>query len=225
MLVVIPARGGSKRIPNKALKLLGQRTLLQWAINRAQASGLAFVVASEDDAILQKAKDLGADLFVRDSSTATDGAPDYAWARELPGRYPEHGTFAILRITSPFLGQSHIHLAHKRLVDGRYTSVRCVTAAPCHPAKMWTVDARGIGHPVMRGHREDGTPYHSAPTQTLPQVYLQTAGLEITTRDTLRRTLAGGKVGLYEVYGPAALDLNTLDDWAKAEEIAQTWTF
>ena len=224
MLVVIPARGGSRRIPHKALKLLGGRPLLDWAIDRARASGCAYVVASEDTEILCHAVSQGVEVWRRDPPTATDDAPDYSWARLLPVRYPEHGTFAILRITSPFLGPEQIQAAHHHLMGGHYSSVRCVTATPCHPAKMWTIDEHGIGHPVMHGHRPDGTPYHSAPTQTLPQVYLQTAGLEVTTRDTLRMTLAGGKIGLYEVSGPAALDLNTLDDWARAEEMAKTWT-
>ena len=221
MLVVIPARGGSKRIPHKALKPLGGKPLLVWAIERARA--YPFIVATEDAEIARCAEAHGAEVWMRDPATATDDAPDYAWARDLPSRYPEHGSFAILRITSPFLAPEHIGRAWKILMDGPYSSIRCVTAAPCHPAKMWTLH-NGIGYPVMRGQRPDGAPYHSSPTQTLPEVYLQTAGLEITTRDTLRRTLAGGKVGLYEVSGIEALDLNTLDDWAQAEEIAKTWT-
>lgn len=222
MLVVIPARGGSKRIPDKALKLLGGKTLLQWAIDRAMASGYTFILATEDETIVAAATS-DCPVWWRDPATATDDAPDYSWVKELPARYPEHEQFAILRITSPFLSPLRIRHALDLLTSGRYSSVRCVTPAPCHPGKMWTQDAHGVGHPVMVGCRDDGTPYHSAPTQTLPPVYLQTAGLEVTTRETLRTSLAGERVGLLEVTGAEALDLNTMDDWAKAEEIA--WTY
>ena len=224
MLVVIPARGGSRRIPRKALKKLAGRSLLEWAIDRARASGYPFVVASEDTAILRAAKRLEAPTWKRNADTATDDAPDYSWARQLPRRFPRHRIFGILRITSPFLGGEHLEKAWSKYILSGYTSVRCVVKAPCHPAKMWTLNAKGIGRPVMKGRLRDGTPYHSSPTQALPKVYLQTAGLEIVSRDTLKTSLAGDNVGLYEVSGPAALDLNTLEDWAKAEEIAKTWT-
>jgi CMP-N-acetylneuraminic acid synthetase len=94
-----------------------------------------------------------------------------------------------------------------------------VTPVSQHPAKMWTVDG-----PVMEGARDDRTPWHSCPTQTLPPVYVQTAGLEVTTPETLAHSLAGHRVGIHIITGPEALDINTPEDWARAEEIAKTWT-
>ncbi len=225
MLVVIPARGQSKRIPGKALKELAGKPLIVWAIDRARATGYRCLVATEDKEIVRCVAGLGVDVWIRDPATATDDAPDYSWAKELRTRFPTIDRFAVCRITSPFLRlTTHLRPMLNTLNAGGYTSIRCVTPVSQHPCKMWrrTQTVRGV--PVMAGKRKDRTPYHSAPTQTLPNVYVQTAGLEITRRTTLRYSLAGNRVAIHVVTGPAALDINTPEDWARAEEIAKTWT-
>ena len=73
---VIPARGGSKRIPRKNLKLWKGRTLLEWAINSARESIYldGFCVSSEDSEILDVAYKLGAVTCIRPEWLATDKA-------------------------------------------------------------------------------------------------------------------------------------------------------
>jgi GTP:adenosylcobinamide-phosphate guanylyltransferase len=54
---------------------------------------------------------------------------------------------------------------------------------------------------------------------------VQTAGLEIIRRSTLESgSLTGDRLLPLFLEGPEALDINTPDDWARAEEIAKTWT-
>jgi len=224
VLLVIPARGGSKRLKDKALKELAGKPLLVWAIDRAKASGFEFVVATESDRLIAVATVDGAPTWKRDLSTATDDAPDYSWAKELPERYPGHDAFCILRITSPFFSAKYARQQVSRLTPA-FTSIRAATPVSSHPAKMWTHYGGGIYMPILAGHHDDGTPWHSSPTQTLLAVHHQTAGCEVVWAETLRQgSLAGDRVGLYIVDGPAALDLNTPEDWAQAEEIAKTWT-
>ncbi len=74
ILVVIPARGGSKGIPRKNLRLLNGKPLIYYAINTALNSKYAIdvYVSSEDDEILNTAIQFGAKIHKRDISIADD---------------------------------------------------------------------------------------------------------------------------------------------------------
>ena len=74
ILVVIPARGGSKGIPRKNLRLLGEKPLLYYSINNALNSkyNLDVFVSSEDYEILNTAQKFGAKTHKRDSNIADD---------------------------------------------------------------------------------------------------------------------------------------------------------
>jgi pseudaminic acid cytidylyltransferase len=74
-IAVIPARGGSKRIPRKNIKLFGGKPMIAYAIEAAQASGLfEHVLVSTDDAEIQSiANSLGAETpFVRPPKLVND---------------------------------------------------------------------------------------------------------------------------------------------------------
>ncbi len=76
-IAIIPARGGSKRIPRKNIKLFAGKPMLFYAVSVAQESGLfdAIVVSSEDTEILELAKDFGLTLLERPSELADDFTP------------------------------------------------------------------------------------------------------------------------------------------------------
>lgn len=76
-LAVIPARGGSKRIPRKNIRLLSGRPLIAWAIDAALDSGLfvQVVVSTDDEEIAAISRECGAAVpFVRPAELATDTA-------------------------------------------------------------------------------------------------------------------------------------------------------
>jgi CMP-N-acetylneuraminic acid synthetase len=220
MLVVIPARAGSKRVPNKSLRLFGDSSLLQWAIDRANRCGGHWIVAGDwVDPPLGLHQN---QYWRRDPCTATDVSADYSWAKDLPTKYPGHDAYTILRLTSPFFTHDHVLRMMAMLTD-RVDSVRAMARTTNHPAKMWTIGEEGLAHPVMVGITQS-VPWHSRPTQTLPPVFQQTAACEVVWAETLTHSLAGTRIAPYIVSGPTALDINTPEDWARAEEIAKTWT-
>lgn len=76
-IAVIPARGGSKRIPRKNIKLFGGKPMIAHAIGAARSSGLFehVVVSTDDDEIAMIARDWGAETpFVRPADLADDRA-------------------------------------------------------------------------------------------------------------------------------------------------------
>lgn len=78
-LAVIPARGGSKRVPRKNALLLGDKPLIAWSIEAAKKSRYidTVVVSSDDDEILSIAKEFGADMLKRPKELATDSATTF----------------------------------------------------------------------------------------------------------------------------------------------------
>jgi len=109
-LCVIPARGGSKRIPRKNVKAFHGKPMIAWSIAAAQASG-AFdhiIVSTDDDEIAQVARDAGAEVpFMRppelsDDHTAT--LPVIAHAlREAEALWGRQDTLCCLYATAPFV--------------------------------------------------------------------------------------------------------------------------
>ena len=74
-LAVIPARGGSKRIPRKNVKLFAGKPMIAWSIEAAQRTGLfdRIVVSTDDEEIASIARKYGADVpFVRPAELSDD---------------------------------------------------------------------------------------------------------------------------------------------------------
>lgn len=224
MIALIPARSGSKRVPWKNIRMLGGRPLLAWTIAAASEAGLPVYVSTDDGTISTVADSYGARVIRCPLSIAhKDMDPDIKWVRHALEQV-ECEAFMILRPTSPFRSAATIRRALDlwNKVGALAGSLRAVTPARQHPAKMWTIHEgeRTFMAPVMLGY-EDGTPWHSMPTQALPKVYVQTAGLEIAWRDTVERTgtISGvaAQIVPFVIEGIEAFDINTEDDWREAE--------
>jgi len=107
-LAVIPARGGSKRVPGKNLKNLGGKPLVLWTVEAAQQAREIdrLVVSTEDPEIGMVCRNAGAEVLRRPSSLALDhiwSAPVVKHALEtvaLEGYHPEW--VCLLHPTSPF---------------------------------------------------------------------------------------------------------------------------
>ena len=76
-LAIIPARGGSKRIPGKNIKLFSGKPMIAWSLQAAQTAGVfdRVVVSTDDTEIAQVAKDFGAEVpFIRPAKLSDDHA-------------------------------------------------------------------------------------------------------------------------------------------------------
>lgn len=142
VLAVIPARGGSKGVPRKNLRILGDRPLIAWTILAARASATVdrVVVSTDDPEIAAAATAWGADVpFRRPEHLASDHAPGDAPFRHAVGEVPGFDIGVLLQPTSPLRSAADIDacvgLAHE--ADGPVVSV---TESAKHPAWMFTLD-------------------------------------------------------------------------------------
>lgn len=226
-VALIPARAGSKRIPRKNSKPLAGHPLLAYTIAAAIESGVfgAVVVSSEDETTRRIARHYGAVACDRRAGLAGDTSPDIGWVVQtiltLRARGDLYDLFALLRPTSPFRSAATIRAAVTAFTNaGIADSLRAVRPVTEHPGKMW-VQRGGRLLPLLPFTTPDGTPWHSNQKPALPEVYVQTAALEVAWTRTVTEggTIAGEVVLPWEMPGHEGLDLNTPDDWGRAEAL------
>ena len=226
MVALIPARAGSERIVGKNIKPLGGHPLLAYTIAAAKASDLfdRIPVSTEDERTGRIAESYGADWFWRPPPLSRDDAPDIRWIEHVLTRISRPDTFAILRPTSPFRTSETIRRAYEQFMhpDSTNDSIRAVEPVRQHPGKMW--EWVGVGYPMtplLRGTRSDGTPWHSAPTQTLPPIYVQNSSLEMawTACVDAHGTIHGRKVGPFLTEGYEGFVIDYPEEWDMAERL------
>lgn len=102
-LAVIPARGGSKGLPGKNIRLLHGKPLIAWSIEAAQqASGVDRVVVSTDsDDIAAVAREWKCEVLKRPAELATDEATTIAVLGHVAQEVPEAMSIIVLQPTSP----------------------------------------------------------------------------------------------------------------------------
>lgn len=220
LTVLIPARAGSKRVPNKNFRALGGKPLIQWTLDAAIAANPASIIVSSD---ADFGPLIGAEWHHRKPEHATDDAPDILWVKDvLP--MVQTPIVAILRPTSPFRTASTIRRAYALLKGSGADSVRAVEPVKQHPGKMWRLDTgTKFMEPFHPACHLDGTPWHSSPTQTLPKVYVQNASLEMVWTRVIEQygTISGQRVAPFLTDPLEGFDINTEADFARAEELAR----
>lgn len=220
IVALIPARAGSQRIPGKNIKCLHGQPLIAYTIAAARMAGIftRIIVSSNSPETLTIAERYGATPLLRPNALAADDSPDIDWVLHAV-RGTDIEAFAILRPTSPFRSAATIQRAWSTLRWSDADSLRAVTPwTGHHPGKLWT-EAHGCLLPVMTNWTAQA-PYHSSPTQLLMPIWQQTASLEMARRrvvDATPATISGTTIAPFVVEGPDAFDLNTPEDWARAE--------
>jgi CMP-N,N'-diacetyllegionaminic acid synthase len=227
---LIPARAGSKRVPNKNIRLLAGHPVIAYTIEAALESGIfqSVVVSTDSEQIANIARYYGADVpFLRPAEFATDTSPDIEWVHDTLRRLAEQGQgtdcFSILRPTSPFRKPETIRRAWTAfLTAGCVDSLRAVEKCKQHPGKMWIVRGDRMFPLLPIGPAEQ--PWHSSQYPTLPDVYVQNASLEIAATRVVfqEHTIAGHVVMPFFTQGDEGYDVNDVADWIYAEHLLNT---
>jgi CMP-N,N'-diacetyllegionaminic acid synthase len=228
-IALIPARGGSKRIQNKNIRLLGGHPLIAHSINAARDTGIydRILVSTDNFEIAQVAKQYGAEIpSIRPSEYATDTSPDIDWISYSVHEWEiaQESTLTILRPTSPLRKAATIKSAVEALTSSSWAdSLRAMQLVSEHPGKMWRVNANNEAIPYLQ-QQDRSVPTHSSPTNTLERVWVQNASLEVVKVQTIinKGSLAGDRILKFEMPGLEGFDLNTVSDWNYLEFLIQS---
>jgi CMP-N,N'-diacetyllegionaminic acid synthase len=225
IVALIPARGGSKRVPGKNVRTLGGHPMLAYTIAAAVDSGIfdGVLVSTDSEEVAAVARHYGAEVpFLRPAALATDTSPDIEWLEYTLEQLRAGGRtwdcFSLLRPTSPFRTAETIRRAWGRFIAQQgVDSLRAVEKCAQHPGKMWVVRGDRM-FPLMPFGGDQ--PWHSTPYQALPAVYVQNASLEIAWTRIVRehRTIAGDVVP-FLTEGYEGFDINDEYDWMVAEQL------
>jgi len=226
-IALIPARAGSKRLPDKNIRPLEGHAVIAYTIAAALQSGIfaAVVVSTDSRQYADVARYYGAEVpFLRPSQFAGDLSPDIEWVdytlRRLKDEGRTYDCFSILRPTSPFRQSETIRRAWQEfLAENGVDSLRAVEKCKQHPRKMWVVRAKRMTPLLPLSPPEQ--PWHSSQYQSLPEVFVQNASLEIAwTRVIFNERSIAGQVALpFFTNGAEGFDLNNREDWIIAQHM------
>jgi len=134
VVAIIPARSGSKGVPDKNIRPLAERPLIAYSIAAAQKSSVIerVIVSTDSEDYARIARDYGAEVpFLRPADLAGDRATDTQffkhaidWLKENEGYVPKY--FAHLRPTTPLRNPQVVDDALLTFIDSDYTALRSV---------------------------------------------------------------------------------------------------
>ena len=226
---LIPARGGSKRIPGKNKRLLRGIPLVAYSIKSAIESKLftEVIVSTDDPEIAKISEKFGASVpCLRPIEIASDTSPDIDWINfaiehQITTPLTQVEFIALLRPTSPLRSSETIKNALIRLQENDWAdSLRAMEKSDKHPGKMWIIKNKLEAFPYLK-QSEDPIPTYNKPTQSLPTVWIQNASLEIFRLASFYKTgtQSGEKILSFEMPNWEGLDINSESDWLLIELI------
>ena len=221
ILVVIPARGGSKGIPYKNIKPLNGKPLICYSIDVARqfTSDENICVTTDDDKIIEVVKNYGLKVpFKRPDYLATDTCGSSEVIQHAFQFFADKGilydAIVLLQPTSPFRKVEFIKEA-VALYDDSIDMVTSVRPAACNPYyDGFEEDAEGL----LQISKGDGT---IARRQEAPEVWQQNGSIYVINPKSLIEKGMGGftKIKKYAMPETYSVDLDTMLDWKMAELI------
>ncbi len=214
ILVVIPARGGSKGIPKKNIRMMKGRPLIYYVINTVKSSRYKpdIVVSTDSEEIAAVSRRYGAEIVMRDEALSLDMVTldpvifdaalkvDKAFSRQ-------YDTVITIQPTSPLLSSKTLDDAISYFYEGNYDTVISVVNRP---------------HLSWGRQGENLIPLYEKRLnrQELPPQYFETGAFVISKKEIMTSsTRIGSNVSVYEVPEAEAIDIDAKNDWILAESI------
>ena len=223
---IIPARSGSKSLPNKNIQILDDKPLVCHSISYSLECDLVSktVVSTDCTDIAAIASEWGAEVpFIRPMEYAQDDTTDYYFMRHALDFFENRGMvfdiYILLRPTSPLRPNFLIEKALNVFETFQgVSSVRSVTQIKEHPYRSWVQLDDGS----IRGFVEDVFEPYNIPRQSLPKVYFQTGDIEAVSRETLLSgSVSGTKVFPLVLNHNEMVDIDDNIDFAEANRRIQ----
>lgn len=223
-IAIIPARSGSKGLPDKNIKLLNGKPLLAYSIEAALVSGMfdAVHVSTDSERYADIARQYGADEpFLRSAETSSDTASSEDAIREVLRRYEKMGqrfdAFMLLQPTSPLRTAGDIRAAFDVMTEKHAESVVSVCEMEHSPLWSNTLPPDGSMRAFIRA---DG----SKRRQELETYYRMNGAIYLVKTEHFLRTgsLYGDDCYAYIMTAERSVDIDTPTDFLFAECLLNT---
>lgn len=217
-LIVIPARGGSKRIPRKNVRIMCGKPLICYSIENAKSlrddlhMDVDVAVSTDDEELGGIVAKRGVEVIARPAELATDKVTldpviyhAVMYMEEKKGY--RYDTVITMQATSPTLKRTTVKKAIEFFENSEWDTV---ISATNKPHLSWGVkDGRIVKNYEKRLN-----------SQELPANYLETGGFLITRRECVSESgRIGSKVNIFEISEDESVDIDTYSDWVLCENI------
>ena len=214
ILAVIPARGGSKGIPKKNIRLMNGKPLISYSINNAKDSRYItdVFVTTDSNEIAEVAEEYGAEVIKRDESLSSDLVtldPVVFHARNCAEKIKnkQYDVVITLQPTSPLLKTETLDNAIEYFINRNYDTVISVINKP---HLSWGIQENKI-IPLYKERKN---------RQELPPQYFETGAFLIAKANCVKNnTRIGENVSVFEVAENESIDIDDKDDWLLTENL------
>lgn len=220
-VAIIPARGGSKRIPKKNIKEFHGLPLIAYSIKAALDSELfeKVIVSTDDEAIAKVAKQYGAEVpFIRpkelsDDFTGTADVVNHA-IEYLENQGESYEYICTIYATAPFLQSKYLEEGYEKIKKCDAVNTFSATSMPFPIQRTFKLDENGRCKMFTPEH-------YMSRSQDLNEAYQDAGQFYWSHRN--RQKLSSNKVMFSDISVPVILprhlvqDIDTLEDWKRAE--------
>lgn len=222
ILGLIPARGGSKGVPGKNIKLLAGKPLIAYTVEQAHSSALIdrLILSTDDEAIANVARNIGLEVpFMRPDELADDSASSLAVVQHALSFVESQGDFydavCLLQVTSPYRPDGAIDEAIELFEKYKPDTLVSVRKVPDEFNPHWTFK---IGE-KNRLNIATGDAKIIPRRQELPPAYHRDGAIYIMSVDTIRNkgSLLGEDIVAFPIDSPLLINIDTMSDWYEAK--------
>jgi len=219
IIAIVPARGGSKTVPKKNIRLLNGKPLIYYTIKEAQSSKFVqrVLVSTEDREIAEIATEYGTKVIMRPPELAQDDTPSLLVYQQVIKHLEQIESFSpniivVLQPTSPLRTVEDIDGAIKQFLETGCDSVVSVCGTEHPPHWMYTLEGDKL-KPIIEGGEK------VTRRQDTPKVYQLNGAVYVIYRDVIMKQnrVLGGDMRAYIMPSERSIDLDTEIDFKLAE--------
>ena len=227
ILCIIPARSGSKGIPDKNIKFLLDKPLIAWSIEQAKNTkyykegSMRIIVSTDSEKYKQIALKYGAEVpFIRPDNISQDTSIDIEFINHAVKTLKMNEDYTCdyilqLRPTQPCRSRGLIDDCLDKFIGSKFDSLRTVIPVEKTPYKMYKIDGDELV-PLFKNINGITESYNIG-RQYLPKTYLHNGYVDILKPKLLEKNMISGNILAYEMGYESNIDIDSLQDWEKAE--------
>lgn len=221
ILAIIPARGGSKEIPKKNVKIFNGRPLIEWTIKSALKSKLInkIIVSSDSKKILSMSKDLGVDTILRPKNISGDNdSVESAIKHTLSKLKNIYEVIVLLSPTSPIRKINDIDNAIRYFKSKNLDS--CFSGARLTDFLIWNFNKKNKTYKSINyDYKNRGI------RQNRDQNFVENGSIYVFKNELIKNknNRIGGNIGIYIMEFWQSFELDEKKDWKFLESIQKSY--
>ena len=224
---LIPARGGSKGVPRKNIKMLGDKPLIAYTIEDAIKSKYLtnIIVSTEDIEIANISRFYGAEIpFMRPKKLAQSETPMIDVLKHAIAFYESIGeefdAYCILQPTTPYRVENDIDGTIEKMLKTDADTSMTIYKVP-HVYNPYWVYFKNSNEQLELSMKVENV----LRRQELPEAYARAGSAYVVKSNTIKKynSIYGKKVVGYEINNILDVNIDEMDDWEKAEKLLGTY--